>query len=685
MNDFGRLRQFRDKTIAYCSKLDHSSIILEKEFIDNTHDIYFAYPLLFADLFPSAEFDSIFLEQLSIAGFLLYRSIIIQDRLSDHDDSEKVARFGVDSLSETIKYCHQVAFQIFGDLFPSHSEFWSFLTELKEEHVKETHLEKSIESNSQMHKCLCLFEQLSYFKANYGRLSIDALFSRYVATIEDASEYAAAWFQHNFGINTYKKFAFLLQIIDDIEDFNKDFHTGQANIAIKLTKILFSSDCELESLKKHFYFSGIAPCLFAKICSLSDSIRYETKGRLQILSKLVSSIQYRYAKQSIILQNYVKTKDFSASYSFNLYPHFDIRTIVQQIEEQITRNVQDQAIKNGMIGVVRHATSSFKESFHFMYMPSDEGLIQSGVFVGTVFPLSLIAQLLQQVCDRFAPLLSVLILPIQRYLLSKRQKNYHWTWCYLDGFDYLSPDIDDMSQIIRGLGADLRDERCMETISYIINRIIDEGKPVTTWIPPIVKTPVSEIQEKFNNEKWGDTIDIEVVANLLLMLDSIVSSDIENLSAARDILLHYVEDSYGKCMQGEILPSRWYYSSIYPIYLLSKLQCANLSDELKQRFVYYLMTAQNNDGGWGNDYEKNRSDALNTSLAVIALRNLSEKDRILTKQAIASGVKLIRNLQSADGLWEKVNFIKARFEDPYHSRLATTSFCIEALITDMER
>ena len=117
MNEHDILKKYRERTVDFCSKLENSSIILEQEFISNTHDIYFAYPLLFTDVFPSAEFDSFFLEQLSVAGFLLYRSIIIYDRLTDGDEPEKVSLLGSSNLMDTFQYCKQVAFKILGNLF----------------------------------------------------------------------------------------------------------------------------------------------------------------------------------------------------------------------------------------------------------------------------------------------------------------------------------------------------------------------------------------------------------------------------------------------------------------------------------------------------------------------------------------------------------------------------------------
>lgn len=274
MNEVDRLKSYRDKTVEFCSKLDYSSTILEQEFTNNTHDIYFAYPLLFIDVFPSAKFDPGFLEKLSIAGFLLYRSVIIQDRLTDNDDYEKVSRLGVPFLSNTLDYCRQIAIGILKELFPPKSEFWSFLEASKECHIMATQYEKTLHSITDAYKCISLFDNLSYFKAYYGRLSIDALFCHYIEDL-DVVHYVEACFQHDEGITLYKQFAFLLQIVDDIDDINKDFLSGQANIAIKLTQILFPDCGDLQGLKKHFYFSGVAPCLFSKICSNADII---TKG-----------------------------------------------------------------------------------------------------------------------------------------------------------------------------------------------------------------------------------------------------------------------------------------------------------------------------------------------------------------------------------------------------------------------
>lgn len=70
---------------AYCQSLEYADIIASDAFINKTNGIYFCFPHLFSPLFDGVTFPDGFLNELSVCGFLFYRSEIIHDGLTDGD------------------------------------------------------------------------------------------------------------------------------------------------------------------------------------------------------------------------------------------------------------------------------------------------------------------------------------------------------------------------------------------------------------------------------------------------------------------------------------------------------------------------------------------------------------------------------------------------------------------------
>lgn len=42
--------------LAYCHQLEYADVVVEKEFVEKTHRIYFAFPMLFAGTYAGVEF-----------------------------------------------------------------------------------------------------------------------------------------------------------------------------------------------------------------------------------------------------------------------------------------------------------------------------------------------------------------------------------------------------------------------------------------------------------------------------------------------------------------------------------------------------------------------------------------------------------------------------------------------------
>ncbi|MDD7558764.1 MAG: hypothetical protein SOW44_07935 [Porphyromonas sp.] len=676
-NDFSMDEIYRT-TIDYCSKLDYAETILDRNFVDNTNKIYFSYPLLFKGLFDFVAFDKNFIEQLSIAGFLLYRSIIINDRIRDEDEVEKVGIYGKDALITVSEYCKKEAFILLGKLFRNESIFWRFIAQAKAEFDTEKCLEREIEKYDSVYDKLSKFRELSYVKAVFGRLALDALLAKTLET-STIKEEIILYEQHRVGLEQYKTISFALQVLDDIDDISIDFERQQTNIVIELVGGR-SEKLTINEIKGNFYFSGLAVNLLSIVQSGIESIFKQTlREKSNVLDLFLRQIYTITTREKYTIENYNKTKEYANSFMGDIYKD-DISSDIQSVIDSLKEQNINEYISKGVRALIANARDHFKEAYHFMYLPPNQDFIDDGVYVGNLFPLSTLLIFFQNLESYSGVSLSKLTQPICEYILSKRQDNYHGTWCYLNDFKYLAPDLDDMSQIIRGLGGVLANKHCSQVLFVTAERIIQEGAPLTTWIPAMASTDKSRRQVYLNETKWKDTVDIEVVANLLLLFDTICYRTNEKFKQATEILLEYVLTQYSKI--GDILLSpRWYYSALYPTYLLSKLTNTYLPHDFSTKIVDLIMNRQNVDGGWGNDCSQNKSDPLNTSLAVISLQNFSKRvDVYGLRNVMKQGIEYIQNTQKSNGLWEKVHFIKPRFEEPYSSKLITTVFCIEALI-----
>lgn len=667
-------------TVDYCLSLEFSHIILEHSFVQNTNKVYFAYPLLFEKLFTQVEFTSLFIEKLSIAGFLLYRSVIIQDRIRDNDEIEKVNTFGRELLIDVSEYCKTEAISVLKQIFKPESLFWQFFEEVRTDFLTEKEIENQVGQANSIYGKLFKFEELSYIKSIFGRLAVDALFVKALETTIEIEDTINLYEQHQIGIKQYKVLAFALQVVDDIEDISIDLECRQINIAIELCK-KDGEDLSVEEVKRRFYFNKIAIGLLSLTLHRIDSVLKQPYNKNTTLSNLLYQVATMLYRKRHIIESYIQTEIYASTLIGNIYER-NVADTVSFYINSIDGKVTNTSILRGVKQVIANATTHFKEAYHLMYLPENHGFGEGGVYIGNLFQLSTLLVFFQSLEIYIGVNFYHITQPICKYVLSKRQDNYHGTWCYLNDFKYLAPDIDDMSQIIRGLGRDLAIKYCLQALNVTAERIIQSGAPVSTWIPAIRPTPESKHQDYLNRTMWKDTIDIDVIANLLLLFDSICYTIGSNFEKASEILLNYILTQYNDAGEKLLLP-RWYYSALYPIYLLSKLNYVSLPSYFVSKIVDLITRRQNSDGGWGNEYSLYRSDPLNTSLAVTSLQNLSRKAELNgIELSIAQGIDYIQQTQDSDGLWEKVDFIKPRFEEPYSSRLITSIFCLEALMNN---
>jgi squalene-hopene/tetraprenyl-beta-curcumene cyclase len=122
---------------------------------------------------------------------------------------------------------------------------------------------------------------------------------------------------------------------------------------------------------------------------------------------------------------------------------------------------------------------------------------------------------------------------------------------------------------------------------------------------------------------------------------------------------------------------RWGLNYIYGTWsVLCALNAAGVGrdDPMIRKAVDWLISIQNDDGGWGEDclsykldyrgYEPAPSTASQTAWALLALMAAGETGH----QAVAAGIRYLQNTQGADGLWPQDHYTGGGFPRVFYLR-----------------
>ncbi len=262
-NKFKSIFQIARKEVEdYCINLPMTEIIDDQAFIDRNPYIYLVYPYLFSDVFCYT--DKSVLSKLAIAGFLLYRSIIIKDAYLDGNDHDFKSKEGKNYiLAKDI--CQEEALRLLFKLFGSESEFWQFWNLRRNEYLKAEEMNRQL-SLSQFDRQL--YEQFADYKSTFGKLAIDAL--HVLSNQKFLKEYELLNRSHAM-------FSVGLQIYDDTKDMEEDYGNQQYNWAYSnLPK--YHKNANIQTLKKFFFVSGTAQKAYRESISYFEQAEITARG-----------------------------------------------------------------------------------------------------------------------------------------------------------------------------------------------------------------------------------------------------------------------------------------------------------------------------------------------------------------------------------------------------------------------
>ena len=273
---------------SYISKLKISQgfkkILVDDEFISENPSLYLYYPKLFSDVFKTKKE---MLDNLCIAGYLYYISVLNLDRLIDNNKKSSIPLISI-AQEESIK--------LLTHIFGLDSEFWSFWDSRRSEYFKAVTVEKRLViQNSISFKA---YSNLADSKSAFGKVAIDAL--HHLSNKKHTVAY-------NKLIKSHKYFSIAYQINDDVLDFIDDFKNGQFNWAVQALKTNGESLEDIKTAKKIFYLNGYANKLFLKaIECLNKAVQILDGVHVPNWINEIKGLRHKFQTSIIETDNYIE-------------------------------------------------------------------------------------------------------------------------------------------------------------------------------------------------------------------------------------------------------------------------------------------------------------------------------------------------------------------------------------------
>ncbi len=265
----------------------------------------------------------------------------------------------------------------------------------------------------------------------------------------------------------------------------------------------------------------------------------------------------------------------------------------------------------------RERHSGYAEAMHTMRFPHQLGFTgPEEVQRGDVFARALLADALCDARDAGAAGLTEVLEEECMYLVKARRPP-PGGWAYFPDLPELPGDTDVLAEVTQvwvrcGRATDLQ-AHLEEPLELLLRSSLREDGTVGTWILPAQpRLPMEQRQARFVREAWGDTSDVEVIANFLyalLLYDAVRFSDVIARGA------RWIQDQ--QASDGS-WSSTWYAGAYYGTYACVRLLAALGHDQPLEGARRFLIDSQREDGGWA----QRAFDQLATSLALCALATL---------------------------------------------------------------
>ncbi|MFN7256150.1 MAG: prenyltransferase/squalene oxidase repeat-containing protein [Microcystis sp.] len=473
------------------------------------------------------------------------------------------------------------------------------------------------------------------------------------------------------------------QMLDDLFDWKEDLQTGIPSLL--LSRLIDKSPHQysqeqLEELRKKLnhkiYYQGHANYvleLALKYLDQAEILKEELPELLwwNVTSKLRHQCQTLIEDIAGIVQKNLERAKKQPKFTLTLPP-------AASEWQQLSWDGLDFIIKQWQLG--------FGEARHIMVFPQEQGFSSSQEYqYGDVFQRALIADALCDVDEQLGGLLQPLLKEEVNYLLNCQRTTGIGGWSYFPDLPELSPDADDLAQIMQvlfrlGHGAEIV-KFCETPLKFLLEDCAYPDGSFETWIiPQNQRTPEQETQAKWAKEAWGTGPDTDVIANLVYAL---WLYDSQRFSYQIKQGITYLESQ--QQADGSWLSS-WYHGPYYGTYVCLRLLAATKPDSPAiSRASNFLKTHQHSDGGWGLTED---SDSLSTALSLLGLAAVAKLGRGEENNNLATpALSFLQSCQQPDKAWENCQFIRMEVGRAsgqvyqilsYGSRTITSTFVMKA-------
>jgi hypothetical protein len=286
---------------AYITKLPVPAAVKAAVSAEDLHQssYFLFYPELFSPAFPGISQQQ--LDQLCIAGYLYYRSVLYIDKIVDAQAKEGALVSKFFSLS---LLCQEESVKILASIYPLDDPFWITWNQRKCEYLKAQEKDKEDFYNWPVQS----FYNLADYKSAFGKVAVDCLF-----LLQSKPEHQKAYDQI---LLSHAHFSIGRQLYDDIIDIKEDFANGQANYALyKLRQACQANEIDFDSfdelyLEKYLYVLGVSETILQESQSHynhaidiaasvlpEESLWFETIRAFMKITKLLIIKQSTYLKQ----------------------------------------------------------------------------------------------------------------------------------------------------------------------------------------------------------------------------------------------------------------------------------------------------------------------------------------------------------------------------------------------------
>ena len=626
---------------------------------------FFIY--LFIKAFPTLQVNDIRI--LALAGQFFANSVVLCDEVIDRASS------GINIASVLGMQARQFeSYHLLYQIFPPSTTFWQrfrgYLSQYTQACLKENDF---ISGNRPWHEYSeSIAIQSIKNKTGVAKTAIAGL----VELAQDET------YLDPLG-ESISNFYVAVQMLDDLFDWKEDLQTGIPSLL--LSRLIDKSPHqysqeELEELRKKLnhkiYYQGHANYvleLTLKYLDQAEILKEELPELLwwNVTSKLRHKCQALIEDIAGIVQKNLERAKKQPKFTLTLPP---------------AASEWQQLSWDGLNFIIKQWQLGFGEARHIMVFAQEQGFSSSQEYqYGDVFQRALIADALCDVDEQLGGLLQPLLKEEVNYLLNCQRTTGIGGWSYFPDLPELSPDADDLAQIMQVL---LRLDHtaelvkfCETPLKFLLEDCAYPDGSFETWIiPQNQRTPEQENQAKWAKEAWGTGPDTDVIANLVYAL---WLYDSQRFSYQIKQGITYLESQ--QQADGSWLSS-WYHGPYYGTYVCLRLLTVTKPDSPAiSRASNFLKTHQHSDGGWGLTED---SDSLSTALSLLGLAAVAklgggEENNNLATPALS----FLQSCQQPDKVWENCQLIRMEVGRAtgqvyqilsYGSRTLTSTFVMKA-------